>query len=68
MMAHALRRAWARPIGRFWVHTCTLDHPAAVAFYVRSGFVPFRREVEVADDPRISGLLDARVAPETPSL
>jgi hypothetical protein len=38
------------------VHTCTLDHPAALAFYIRSGFHPYRRAVEVADDPRLLGL------------
>ncbi len=59
LMAHAMRRAWARPIGRFWVHTCTLDHPAAVGFYRKAGFVPFRCEVEVGDDPRLTGLIAA---------
>jgi ribosomal protein S18 acetylase RimI-like enzyme len=36
------------------VHTCTLDHPAAVGFYRRSGFRPYRRSVEIADDPRLA--------------
>ncbi len=66
LMAHALRRAWARPVGRVWVHTCTLDHPAAVGFYVRCGFVPFRVQVEVADDPRATGLLPEGAAPHVP--
>ncbi len=48
MMNRAIERAWSQPIRRFWVHTCTLDHPAAVAFYIRSGFVPFRRRIEIA--------------------
>jgi GNAT superfamily N-acetyltransferase len=56
LMDQALRHAWARRPRRFWVHTCSLDHPAAVAFYVRSGFKPYRRAVEVADDPRLIGL------------
>ncbi|HVJ55054.1 MAG TPA: GNAT family N-acetyltransferase [Aliidongia sp.] len=55
LMNHAVERAWSRPIRRFWVHTCTLDHPKALAFYVRSGFVPFRQQVEVDDDPRLTG-------------
>lgn len=55
LMNRAIDRAWAQPIGRFWVHTCTLDHPAALQFYVRSGFVPYRRQIEVADDPRLLG-------------
>lgn len=56
MMNRAIQRAWSQPIRRFWVHTCTLDHPGAPAFYMRSGFRPFRREVEIADDPRLAGL------------
>jgi GNAT superfamily N-acetyltransferase len=57
MMNHAITRAWARPIRRFTVHTCTLDSPAALPFYRRSGFVPIRQQVEIADDPRLVGKL-----------
>jgi GNAT superfamily N-acetyltransferase len=56
LMNRALEKAWQRPISRFWVHTCTLDHPNAVAFYMRSGFVPFRRQIEIAPDPRLQGV------------
>ena len=62
----AVRRAFARPIRRFWLHTCTLDHPAAVGFYRSAGFVPYRRAVEVADDPRVIGRLPRDAAPGTP--
>ena len=55
MMNRALDLAWSRPVGRVWVHTCTFDHPAALAFYQRSGFRPFRRQIEIADDPRLDG-------------
>lgn len=55
MMNRAIEKAWAAPITRFWVHTCTLDHPNAPGFYMRSGFVPFRRQIEIADDPRLTG-------------
>jgi hypothetical protein len=37
------------------VHPCTFDHPSAVAFYQRSGFRAFRRQIEVVGDPRIDG-------------
>lgn len=57
LMNRALALAWAKPISRFWVHTCTLDHPAALAFYQRSGFTVFKRGVEVDDDPRLTGKL-----------
>lgn len=66
LMNHAITRAWSRPIGRFWVHTCTLDHQAAPAFYQRSGFRPFRRQVEIDDDPRLLGVLPRDAAPHVP--
>ena len=66
LMNRALERAWSMPIGRFWVHTCTLDHPSALNFYVRSGFTAFRRQVEVADDPRLLGFLPRSAAPQVP--
>lgn len=68
MMSRVLECAWSRPIQRLWVHTCSLDHPGALDFYVRSGFVPFRRQVEVTDDPRIIGLLPRTAAPHVPLL
>lgn len=66
LMHEALRLAWARPIERFWLHTCNLDHPNALAFYVRAGFVPYKRKVEVSDDPRLNGLLPRDAAPHIP--
>ncbi|APR85544.1 Histone acetyltransferase HPA2 [Minicystis rosea] len=53
----AIRTAWARGPKRVWVHTCTLDHPGALAMYERAGFVIFKRETEVGDDPRALGLI-----------
>ncbi|GGH29162.1 N-acetyltransferase [Alsobacter metallidurans] len=66
MMREALAIAWARPIGRCWLHTCTLDHPGAVGFYRRFGFAPFKLAVEIADDPRLTGALDPGAFPEIP--
>jgi GNAT superfamily N-acetyltransferase len=63
LMSRAIELAWSRPIRRLWVHTCTFDHPAALAFYVRSGFRPFRLQIELADDPRLTGLLPRTAAP-----
>jgi GNAT superfamily N-acetyltransferase len=68
LMAHAIGEAWRRPIERFWVHTCTLDHPAALGFYIRSGFNPVRRQIEIAMDPRLDGTLSPHAAPEVPIL
>lgn len=66
LMNRALERAWSQPIERVWVHTCTLDHPNALAFYIRSGFRPYKRQVEVYDDPRLVGLLPRTAAPHVP--
>ena len=57
LMDAAIAQAFARPIARLTVHTCTLDHPGAVAFYMRCGFTPWKRAIEIHDDPRLSGLL-----------
>jgi N-acetylglutamate synthase-like GNAT family acetyltransferase len=66
LMDRAVERAWSKPITRFHVHTCTADSQRAPDFYVRSGFVPFKREVEICDDPRVTGLLPRTVAPHMP--
>jgi GNAT superfamily N-acetyltransferase len=66
LMNRAIERAWARPIRRLWVHTCTFDHPDALGFYLRSGFTAYARQVEVADDPRLIGLVPRSSAPHVP--
>ncbi len=66
LMNRALELVWSRPIRRFWVHTCTHDHPAALAFYMRSGFRPFRRHIHIEDDPRLAGVLPRTAAPQIP--
>jgi len=66
LMNRALDIAWSRPVERVWLHTCTFDHPAALAFYQRSGFRAFRRQVEVADDPRLDGTAPREVARHVP--
>lgn len=42
----AIQRVWQEPRRRFWLHTCTLDHPAALPMYRRAGFVPYDEQVE----------------------
>lgn len=44
--------AWAQAPGRLWVPTCNLDHPKAITTYQRAGFVPFRQDAKLIDDPR----------------
>lgn len=66
LVTEAIRRAFAHGIQRLWLHTCTLDHPAALPLYVSAGFRPYRRAVEIADDPRLSGHLSRGAAPQLP--
>ena len=66
VMSVATELAWAKPVRRFWVHTCTFDHPSALGFYIRSGFNPYERRVEVQADPRLSGHLPLDAAPHVP--
>ncbi len=68
LMNRAIDLAWKHPIERFWLHTCTLDSPQALPFYTRSGFTPFRRQVEVFDDPRLKGNVPRTAAPQLPIL
>ncbi|MDX6748419.1 GNAT family N-acetyltransferase [Geminicoccaceae bacterium 1502E] len=66
LMEQALDLAWRHAPRRFWVHTCSLDHPAALAFYQRSGFVPYRRAIEIGDDPRLTGHYPATAGAHIP--
>ena len=68
LLAEAVRRAWAPGVRRVHVHTCSLDHPAALAAYVRAGFTPFKRAIERFPDPRLAGYLPRDSAPQVPLL
>ena len=41
----ALDLAWSYRPRRVWLHTCSLDHPKALAVYRRAGFEVYDREV-----------------------
>ncbi len=66
LMNLALDMAWSRPIRRFWVHSCTFDHPGAIAFYQRTGFIVEKQALEIVDDPRLNGRLPREAAPHVP--
>ena len=66
LMNRAIEKAWVRAPERVFVHTCNLDHPGALDFYVRSGFVPYGRAIEIAADPRLLGHLPRTAAPQVP--
>ncbi|HUL48750.1 MAG TPA: GNAT family N-acetyltransferase [Gemmatimonadales bacterium] len=44
LLSCAVRDAWALGATRVWLHTCSLDHPHALANYKARGFVPYRTE------------------------
>jgi GNAT superfamily N-acetyltransferase len=47
----AVHLAWSKPIEKFLVNTCTLDHPRALPLYQRVGFVPYAREDRYIEMP-----------------
>jgi GNAT superfamily N-acetyltransferase len=49
LLDQAIRQAWGSGAARVWLHTCTLDHPAALPNYVQRGFRPVREEVYVTE-------------------
>lgn len=64
LLQFALQNAWGRKgIERVWLHSCTHDAPAAIPLYRKYGFTPFRREIEILPDPRLSGLIPRDAAP-----
>jgi GNAT superfamily N-acetyltransferase len=68
LLAEAVRRAWREGIDRVHVHTCSLDHPAALSAYRRAGFTPCKRAIERFPDPRSLGILPTDCAPQVPLL
>lgn len=66
LLAEALQRAWTPGTARVHLQTCTLDHPAALPAYLRAGFTVTGRAVETFPDPRLTGVLDRRDAPQVP--
>lgn len=66
LMAMAMALAWRPGVDFVRVHTCTLDHPGALRFYLRHGFEAVGREVETFPDPRLSGVLPPDAAPQVP--
>jgi GNAT superfamily N-acetyltransferase len=42
----AIDKAWGYSPKRFWLHTCTKDHPAALTNYLKAGFALYKEEVK----------------------
>lgn len=46
LLTESIRKAWDWGANRVWVHTCSLDHPNALANYEARGLSIFKSEVE----------------------
>ncbi|HKP39227.1 MAG TPA: GNAT family N-acetyltransferase [Pyrinomonadaceae bacterium] len=44
LLTRAVEQAWEDGAKRVWLHTCTLDDPAAMPNYLKRGFKPFKTE------------------------
>jgi GNAT superfamily N-acetyltransferase len=44
LLTRAVERAWLLKPARVWLHTCTLDHPNAMANYQARGFRVYQTE------------------------
>jgi len=51
LLTVAVETAWSLDARRVWLHTCTLDDPAALPNYQARGFRPFKEEVYETDVP-----------------
>jgi ribosomal protein S18 acetylase RimI-like enzyme len=49
LLTEAVHEAWRLGPTRVWLHTCTLDHPAALPNYLQRGFRAVREEQYTAD-------------------
>jgi len=49
LLVEAVRQAWATGANRVWLHTCTLDDPAALPNYLARGFRPYKEETYEVD-------------------
>lgn len=67
-MGETLRLAWRDGVRRVHVHTCTLDHAAALTAYRHAGFKAYKRAIERFPDPRLRGILPRDSAPQVPLL
>ena len=59
MLSGAAERGWAMGANRVWLHTCTLDNPAALPNYLKRGFTPFKTETYQVQGAHASHVTDA---------
>ncbi len=51
LLSEAVAAAWALGASRVWLHTCSLDSPAALPNYLARGFLPYMKETYQARLP-----------------
>jgi ribosomal protein S18 acetylase RimI-like enzyme len=51
LLTCAIERGWARGARRVWVHTCSLDHPQALANYQARGMTLYKQETQLEEQP-----------------
>lgn len=63
LLTRTIEQAWAFGAGRVWVHTCSLDHPRALANYQARGMAIFREETVAKLVPEAPGPWPGAQAP-----
>jgi GNAT superfamily N-acetyltransferase len=53
LLTAAVERAWQRGARRVWLHTCTLDHPAALPAYQARGFRIWKKQTKLERLPPV---------------
>jgi GNAT superfamily N-acetyltransferase len=51
LLTAAIERAWQMGAARVWVHTCSFDHPGALANYQARGMKLFKEVTEEEELP-----------------
>src|SRR5262245_310995 len=54
LLTAAVERAWEMGARRVWLHTCSLDHPAALSNYLARGFRLYRKTTDTQELPPVS--------------
>jgi catechol 2,3-dioxygenase-like lactoylglutathione lyase family enzyme/GNAT superfamily N-acetyltransferase len=54
-------KAWSYAPTRFWLHTCTKDHPAALPNYLQAGFEVYKEETKEQRSPKIETLVETAI-------
>ncbi|MCK6543028.1 GNAT family N-acetyltransferase [bacterium] len=53
LLTWIIEKAWQYKPQRFWVHTCSLDHPRALPLYQKLGFEIYKTETHTVTIPEV---------------